>query len=222
MMDNAKMTPVDGGSIEQLPPDEAISCALADPSIAIHWYDLTCPFCYIAQTRNAQLEQLGFKVVELPLQAHPDIPAAGLTMEQRSGTMYTNIEQEAKKANLPINWPPRLPNSRLALASAEWVRRNAVSEFKQFQKSLFDAHLVLGQDIGAIETVERHARVSSIDVELLRDALRGNSPFYYVSASENEGKNHGIRGTPAWLVNGHLVSGLIEASQLQKLVANAS
>jgi len=222
MIDNAKMTPVDGESIEQLPPDKAISRALADPSIAIHWYDLTCPFCYIAQARNAQLEQLGFKVVELPFQAHPDIPPAGLTMGQRSDTMYTTIEQEAKKAFLPINWPPRLPNSRLALASAEWVRRNAVSEFKQFQKSLFDAHFVLGQDIGAIETVEHHARVSSIDVKLLREALRGNRPFHYVSESENEGKSHRIHGTPAWLVNGHLVSGLVETSQLQQLGANAS
>jgi predicted DsbA family dithiol-disulfide isomerase len=89
----------------------------------LHWYDFICPFCYVGQQRNAILIQHGLDVVELAFQAHPDIPPGGISATPRLGPMYAMLEREAKEAGLPLRWPRRIPNSRLALAAAEWARR---------------------------------------------------------------------------------------------------
>src|SRR4051812_44086239 len=87
----------------------------------LHWYDFICPFCYVGQHRNAILVRHGFHVVELPFQAHPDIPVGGISAGLRNGQMYVTLEREAAEAGLPLKWPSHLPNTRHALAAAEWA-----------------------------------------------------------------------------------------------------
>src|SRR3954454_16890368 len=76
----------------------------------LHWYDFLCPFCYVGQQRNAIFEDQGIAVVAIPFQAHPDIPAGGRAIGERSGPMYARIEDEARAAGLPLVWPDRLPD----------------------------------------------------------------------------------------------------------------
>jgi len=61
--------------------------------------------------------------------------------------MYAMLEREAKDAGLLLRWPQRLPNSRRALAAAEWARRHQPGSFPRFQEELFAAHFVLGEDL---------------------------------------------------------------------------
>ena len=113
-----------------------------DPRTVLHWYDFICPFCYVGQQRNAILARSGLHLVELPFQAHPDIPHGGIPAGVRTGPTYPMLEREARAARLPLNWPPRLPNSRTALAAAEWVRRHQPDAFPRFHRDLFAAHFV--------------------------------------------------------------------------------
>jgi hypothetical protein len=69
-----------------------------DASTVLHWYDFVCPFCYVGQQRNEILARHGLDVVELPFQAHPDIPLGGIAAGPRSGPMYAMLECEAKEA----------------------------------------------------------------------------------------------------------------------------
>lgn len=92
------------------------------PRTVLHWYDFLCPFCYVARDRNSIFVRYGLQITELPFQAHPDIPPGGILVGPRNGPMYTMLEREAKAAGLPLRWPPRLPNTRMALAAAEWTR----------------------------------------------------------------------------------------------------
>jgi hypothetical protein len=69
----------------------------------MHWYDFLCPFCYVGQQRNTIFEGRGFDVIDLPFQAHPDIPPGGRAVGPRSGPMVARIEDEAWLAGLPIN-----------------------------------------------------------------------------------------------------------------------
>jgi predicted DsbA family dithiol-disulfide isomerase len=62
----------------------------------LHWYDFLCPFCYVGQNRTVILVQHGLEVIELPFQAHPDIPSSGVPAGTRNGPMYANLEREAK------------------------------------------------------------------------------------------------------------------------------
>ncbi|MGL4963094.1 MAG: DsbA family oxidoreductase [Inquilinus sp.] len=184
----------------------------------LHWYDLLCPFCYVGQQRNTIFAANGFEVIELPFQAHPDIPPGGRQAGERSDALVARIEAEAKAAGLPLSWPARLPNTRAALAAAEWVRRHAPSAFPPFQKALFAAHFALGQDLGDREVIDRLAAAAGIDIAAMHAALADRSAYALVDQSEALGRHLGVQGTPAWLVAGHLIPGLYPPEQLEALL----
>jgi predicted DsbA family dithiol-disulfide isomerase len=143
------------------------------------------PFCYIGQNRNGVLAQHGLEMVELPFQAHPEIPAGGIVADVRNCPMYTQLEREAKEAGLPPHWTSRLPNTREALATAEWTRRYQPREFPKLHSKLFQAHFALAEDIGDREVIEKHASASGIDLLALRAALADGSALGFVNDRRN-------------------------------------
>ena len=188
----------------------------------LHWYDFLCPFCYVGQHRTAILVRHGLQIDELPFQAHPDIPSGGIPAGPRNGPMYARLEREAKDAGLPLRWPPRLPDTRHALAAAEWVWRHQPGAFPRLHKDLFAAHFVLGEDLGDPAVIDRHASESGIDTAALHAAVADGSAAKAVTAAETIGRNHGVRGTPAWLLGEHLISGLLPAAEFERLAESAT
>ena len=184
----------------------------------LHWYDLLCPFCYVGQQRNTIFEAHGFTVIELPFQAHPEIPPGGRPAGERSEALVARIEAEAKAAGLPLAWPHRLPDTRMALAAAEWVRRHAPDSFPPFQKALFAAHFALGQDLGDRGVLDRHAAAAGVDIAAMHAALDDGSAEALVDQSEALGRRLGVQGTPAWLVAGRLIPGLYPREQFETLL----
>ncbi|SAL58183.1 MULTISPECIES: DsbA family protein [Burkholderiaceae] len=186
-----------------------------------HWYDLTCPFCYIAQSRNAVLLARGVSLDELPFQAHPEIPVEGMFVGARSGAMYDMLAAEAEQAQLPLSWPDRLPNSRRALAAAEWVRTNHKERFVEYQKALFAAHFARHENLGDDAVLLSHARACHIDDAALKLAMETQTPLDAVSRAEADAQYHGVRGTPAWLVEGRLLQGLRPVEEFERIAASA-
>src|SRR6266436_845119 len=160
------------------------------PRTVLHWYDFLCPFCYVGQHRTAILVRYGLDVVELPFQAHPDIPPGGIPAGPRDGPMYAMLEREAKEAGLPLHWPPRLPNTRRALAAAEWARRQRPNAFPRLRKGLYEAHFVFGEDLEDPEVIDRHARESGADLAALHAALADDSAAAAVREAELIGRQH--------------------------------
>ena len=192
-----------------------------DPRAVLHWYDFICPFCYIGQQRNVTLRSAGLRVVELAFQAHPDIPHGGIAAGARGGPMYVSLEREAKEAGLPLHWPARLPNSRTALAAAEWVRRFQPMSFAEFHKQLFAAHFVLGQDLDDRLILDRHASNAGVDLTALHTALEDGSAERFVNETETIGREHGVQGTPAWFLSPRLISGLRSKAVFEQLAEQA-
>ncbi len=192
------------------------------PRTVLHWYDFLCPFRYVGQHRTAILVRYGLDVVELPFQAHPDIPPGGIPAGPRDGPMYAMLEREAKEAGLPLHWPPRLPNTRRALAAAEWARRHQPRAFPQFHKDLFDAHFVLGEDLEDAAVIDRHASESGIHLTGLHAALADDSAAAAVTEAEMIGRKYGVQGTPAWLVGERLIAGLRPAAEFERLAESES
>jgi predicted DsbA family dithiol-disulfide isomerase len=188
-----------------------------DPKTVLHWYDFLCPFCYVGQHRTALLVALGLHVVELPFQAHPDIPPGGVPAGPRHGPMYVMLEHEAREAGLTLNWPRRLPNTRRALAAAEWVRRHQPAVFSQLHKGLFEAHFVLGEDLEDPDVIDCHAGEWGIDLAQLHAALTDGSALAAVAEAEMTGRRHGVQGTPAWLLGRQLITGLHPVTDLERL-----
>jgi predicted DsbA family dithiol-disulfide isomerase len=154
------------------------------------------------------LGRAGLRVVDLPYQAHPEIPEGGVAVGPRSGEIYERLEQVAREAGLPLNWPSRLPNSRYALIVAEWVRRFRPEGFSALRDRLFLAHFNLGEDIGDTTLVDRYVNEAGAQLSLVRAALSDGSASALVTESESAARRIGIKGTPAWLVDSRLVSGL--------------
>lgn len=188
-----------------------------DGRTVLHWYDFICPFCYVGQHRNAILIQHGLDLVELPFQAHPDIPPGGIAAGPRQGPMYAMLEREAKEAGLPLRWPVRLPNSRLALSAAEWTRRHQPTGFPQLHRELFAAHFALGENLEDPAAIDRHARASGIDLAAMHAALADGSATAAVTVAERIGRKHGVQGTPAWLFDQQLIMGLRPAAEFERL-----
>ncbi len=192
-----------------------------DPGTVLHWYDFLCPFCYIGQQRNAILVRHGLHVVELPFQAHPDIPPGGIPAGPRDGPMYAMLERQAKEARLPLHWPQHLPNTRRALAAAEWTRQHQALAFLHLHKELFAAHFVLGEDLEDPAVIDRHASGSGIDLPPLHAALADGSAAAAVTEAKITGHRYGVQGTPAWLFNQRLITGLRPAAEFERLAEHA-
>jgi predicted DsbA family dithiol-disulfide isomerase len=183
----------------------------------IAWYDFICPFCYVGQQRTRILTEAGLTVVEIPFQAHPEIPVEGVRAGVRTGRMYEMLAAEAAAAGLQLVWPPRLPNSRLALAAAEWVRRHEAKAFAELQRSLFEAHFAKSEDIGDPETIDEHLRAVSVDPQLFWQAMDDGSAEEAVSAAEVAGRANGLKGTPGWLIGGRLINALRSPETFEQL-----
>jgi predicted DsbA family dithiol-disulfide isomerase len=189
--------------------------------VALHWYDLTCPFCYLGQARNHLLQQRGLTVIELPFQAHAEIPPEGIHVGPRNGAMYRQIERNAAALGLPLNWPPRLPNSGLALGAAEWVRRHQPDAFNAVQARLFRAHFADGLNIGDIETVLTCAGEFVKDVATLRAALTSGEARSYVTEGQRLGDRFDVRGTPSWRIAGQMISGFVAEGEFERMASRA-
>ncbi|WP_263366489.1 DsbA family oxidoreductase [Edaphobacter bradus] len=173
------------------------------------------------QHRNAILVRHGLRISELAFQAHPDIPPGGISAGPRDGPMYAMLEREAREAGLPLNWPRHLPNTRRALAAAEWAQRHQPGVFPHLRKDLFEAHFVLGEDLEDPAVIDRHATGSGVDLAALHAALADGSAAEAVTETEEIGRNYGVQGTPAWLLNQRLISELRSAAEFERLAEDA-
>jgi predicted DsbA family dithiol-disulfide isomerase len=136
--------------------------------------------------------------------------------------MYAMLEREAREAGLPLHWPRHLPNTRQALAAAEWVRRHQPRVFPQFHRSPFDAHFVLGEDLEDPAVIDRHAHWLGIDLAALHAAFADGSAAEAVTKAERIGRQYGVQGTPAWLLDRRLIAGLRPAADFERLAEHAS
>ncbi|GGI97670.1 DsbA family oxidoreductase [Streptomyces brasiliensis] len=197
------------------------STVAADPRRILHWFDLMCPFCYVGRQRNEIFAAHGLDVVHLPFQIHPEIPPRGIEAGRREGAMYTALEQEAVRAGLTLDWPSRLPNTRMALAAVEWARLHRPDAVDRFIGALFAAHFALGEDLGHRATVDRHAVEAGIDLDALHGAFEDGSALRDLDQVEALGAEFGVRATPSWLVAGRLVSGLLPPERFEQLADDA-
>lgn len=181
----------------------------------LHWYDFICPFCYIAQDRNRILRDAGITVVELPMQIHPEIGPEGASAGPRVGPMYDNLASQAEEAGLELNWSPRIPYSRFALAAAEAVRTGRPESHQAFSEAIFHAYFALGHDIGDQTVIARCAEDVGIDPAIFGPD-RADADLRY---AEGQAHEHHVTATPSWLVVGQLVRGLQSRAYFQTLVS---
>ena len=193
------------------------------------WSDYLCPWCYVGLDRADLLTSLGVRVTSLPFELHPEIPPEGRRVrpDGRLGPTFDRIEAECAEAGMPFNRPTRMPNTRRALETAEWVRQHEPAAFEALHRALFAAHFVDDEPLDDPAVLDRLVDAAGADAERTRAAVERGGASTLVDAAMADAREHGVNGTPAWLLDGGL---LIPGSQpravltrwITKMQANAA
>ncbi|HEX2849796.1 MAG TPA: DsbA family protein [Acidimicrobiales bacterium] len=182
---------------------------------AVVWSDYLCPWCYVGLSRTALLEQLGVRVTPLPYELHPELPAEGLPLaSDRGRRLYARIAAECEAAGMELRKPTRLPNTRRALGTSEWVRIHAPDAHERLHRSLFRAAFVDALDIGDPDVVDELVAGAGADAAAARAAVDAGELDAPLAESRERAIDAGVSGTPAWLVADRLLIPGIQAPEL--------
>ena len=125
-------------------------------------------------------------------------------MEERWGArygeasaMYDRIEAECEQVGLLFNRPARVPNTRRALQTAEWVRRHHAEAFDTLERSLFHAHFVDNRPLDDRDVLDEVVTAVGTDAQAARQAVEAGAMDAAIDAN--------VTGTPAWLLDGRLL-----------------
>jgi len=119
--------------------------------------------------------------------------------------MYARIEAECEKAGLPFRRPARVPNTRRALETAEWVRRHDPASFDALDRSLFEAHFVENRPLDDPEVLDDLLGAAGADAAAARQAVDDGAMHEALRQSMEAAMDANVTGTPAWLLDGRLL-----------------
>jgi len=177
--------------------------------------------------RSTLLRDLGLTVVALPLEIHPEIPVGGITLEERwagrygeAVAMYERIEAQLAEAGMPFNRPKRVPNTRRALQTAEWVRANAPDSFLAVERSMYEAHFVDNRPLDDPDVVDTLVGAATADAVEARRAVEAGEMDGALEAAASLAYSVGVSGTPAWLIARRaLIPGAVGRDVFQSVIS---
>jgi predicted DsbA family dithiol-disulfide isomerase len=194
----------------------------SDPVLGVTvWSDYLCPWCWLGHDRVALLRSLGAAVTVLPYDLHPEVPAGGVAHRTggRLDRVFDVVAAECEELGLPFTRPARTPNTRLALTTAELVRRLQPERFDAVHDALLRAQWVEGRPVDDPAVVHDLLVAHGVDAEAIRarrDGDRGEAEAA-IAASMAQALEHGVAATPAFLFDGGmLVPGAQPRETLQR------
>ena len=193
------------------------------------WSDYLCPWCYVGQDRSEQIASFGVSVVHRPYELHPEISAAGAAIRSdgRMAPTFARIAAECAEIGLPFRAPERMPNTRRALETAEWVRIHHPASAPGLHAGLFHAHFAAGLAIDDPDVIDQLVDDSGAPAAEVRAAVDGGAGVPLVDASMGEARAEGVSSTPTWVLDdGFVIPGALDRATLDrwitKIVAKAS
>ncbi len=185
------------------------------------WSDYLCPWCYVGQARSAQMAALGVEVVHLPYELHPEIPPEGrrVRVDGRLAPTFARVVRECESVGLPWRAPTRMPNTRRALETAEWVRRHHPEAFDEVHRALFDAHFAAGLALDDPAVIDGIVADAGAPAPQVRGAVEAGLARAAVDASMAEAREAGATSTPTWVLDaGLVVPGALDPATLDRWI----
>lgn len=166
------------------------------------------------------MASLGVTVVHLPFELHPEIPSAGRPVrpDGRLRATFDRIEAECADADLPFRRPDRMPNTRRALETAEWVRTHHPQSFAAVHRDLFAAQFATGEALDDPEVLDAIVAAAGAPAAEVRRAIDRGEGAPLVDASMARARRAGITSTPTWVIGELVVPGALDPATVERWV----
>jgi len=183
------------------------------------WSDVACPWCFLGKRRLASaLAASGVQaeVVWHAFELAPDLPAAGLPIEEWLGKkfpkpqldqMHARMTEMGKEAGVDFQFDKRTraANTRLAHRAIRIAHELGGAELQgKVVEACFAANFTHGVDIGDREALIAALAPTGIDTEVLRAKLTGDHGVQEVVEDEQLAARIGITGVPFFIAAGKL------------------
>lgn len=164
--------------------------------------------------RSAHLESAhGAEVTWLPFFLHPEIPAGGLPARRVYARLHPDgargyldhLASLAAEIDLPFGAPDHVPRTARTLMASDWVRVSAPARFGDFHRALFHAYWADNRDIESREVLGAIAQDHDIDPDAMLSGVEGADADATLAVHRDRAYDHGISGTPGWVINGSLM-----------------
>lgn len=176
--------------------------------------DFICPFCYIAE--HSTLERLqreyAVRVDWRGFELHPDTPRGGMNLAdffrgRDPDAMHAYVARFAAGFGVELPKPPRhLPNTRMALAVAEYAR--ARGKLDAFRRAAQRAYWKGGKDLEDFAALRACAAEAGLDPAAAVKAATAPKYVKLVDAMREEAGRAGVTGIPTMVFpNGSTVVG---------------
>jgi predicted DsbA family dithiol-disulfide isomerase len=182
--------------------------------------DYVSPFCYLAEPGLRRLrDEAGVWVERRAYELWP-APTELPDPREAERDWATVVEPLARELGLELRCPRTQPRTRKAHEAAVYAREHG--RFDEFHEALYRAHFVEGLDIGRIDVLAELGARLGLDAQDLRIALGVDRYTEQVLAEEAEALRRGVRGVPAYVVGGRLITGLQRYEDLLELIQRSA
>jgi len=194
--------------------------------------DPICPWCLIGKRRLERAlrerPEPDLTVRWRAFQLNPDMPREGMDrtdyVVRKFGSMdganriYDAVKAAAAEEEIPLalDHIQRAPNTLRAHQLIHLAGENGVQD--QVVEDLFQAYFMRGEDVSALEVLEKAATRAVLEADAVRSALEREDALHIVQTEDQEARGAGIQGIPTFVVNGqYAVSGAQEPQVLHNL-----
>ncbi len=128
-----------------------------------------------------------------------------------------SIYPMAGKLGVKMRMPSITTRTRLAHEAAAWAKTQGQND--RMNEALFRAYFEKSRDIGQIDVLASIAKDLGFDEQALRDSLTRHDNLSEVLADEEQAKQYGLSGVPAFICNGRALIGVQSVESLSKLIS---
>ena len=166
--------------------------------------DYVCPWCYVGQGVVEKLEQnFTLDITWRPYYLRPDTPPEGMELpphvKARMAQTNSKLKQMADDVGLPMVFPDRLPNTRLAHEATEYANRKGKG--LEFHRAVFDRYYGRGEDISQWNVLMTVASEIGLDGADMRREVESGKFSEVVGIHLEEARELGIEAVPTYILN---------------------
>ncbi len=174
--------------------------------------DFIWPFCYIAEGSSLVRLQKEYDVTInwRGFELHPEIPVGGMLIEEyfpkeRVRGMKEYLQQFAQRFGMDIAFTEHMPNTRKALAMAEYAREK--NNLEPFRTGAMKAYWKKGEDLENEALLKAIARGANLDPDKALQASEDSRYLQRIDTIRAEANEKGVTGIPTILLGTEKVVG---------------